>query len=134
MSDSLILKFCQAISGVDETSQRQAESVIREARNRFSDETVDCLLERFAKGGISEVTVDECLAGVARAITFFLYVGVLPDAEGQELSAESSTKLIIREPSDYFESLIWRVIQAHPPALSGGYFGHWFYPPEDLHE
>jgi hypothetical protein len=97
MSDSLILKFCQAISGVDETSQRQAESVIREARNRFSDETVDCLLERFAKGGISEVTVDECLAGVARAITFFLYVGVLPDAEGQELSAESSTKLIIRE-------------------------------------
>ena len=35
-----------------------------------------------------------------------------------------------RSAEAYFEGLIWKVALAHPPALSGGYFGHWSYPPE----
>ena len=31
----------------------------------------------------------------------------------------------------YFGGLVWRVIGAHPPGLSGGYFGHWRYRPEN---
>jgi hypothetical protein len=31
----------------------------------------------------------------------------------------------------YFESLLWKTIEAHPPALSGGYFGYWRYAPEN---
>ncbi|MBL0726111.1 hypothetical protein [Piscinibacter sp. HJYY11] len=34
-------------------------------------------------------------------------------------------------PEQYFRSHIWSVIGAHPPALSGGYFGYWKYPPEN---
>jgi len=30
----------------------------------------------------------------------------------------------------YFAGQLWSVIQAHPPGLSGGYMGHWRYPPE----
>lgn len=33
-------------------------------------------------------------------------------------------------PRQYFSSLMWPIIGAHPPALSGGYFGYWKYPPE----
>jgi hypothetical protein len=31
----------------------------------------------------------------------------------------------------YYEALLWKTVQAHPPALSGGYFGYWRYPPEN---
>jgi hypothetical protein len=34
-------------------------------------------------------------------------------------------------PSHYFQALLWKVIHAHPPGLSGGYFGHWAYPPDN---
>lgn len=31
----------------------------------------------------------------------------------------------------YYEALLWKTIEAHPPALSGGYFGYWRYAPEN---
>jgi hypothetical protein len=34
-------------------------------------------------------------------------------------------------PDAWFEGLFWRAARAHPPALSGGYFGHWAYPPDN---
>lgn len=46
-------------------------------------------------------------------------------------SNESLTKIAKVGLEGYFESLLWKVIRAHPPGLSGGYFGHWHYPPEN---
>lgn len=34
-------------------------------------------------------------------------------------------------PEQYFRADVWTVIGAHPPGLSGGYFGYWRYPPEN---
>ena len=34
-------------------------------------------------------------------------------------------------PDQHFRALIWPTISAHPPALSGGYFGYCKYPPEN---
>jgi hypothetical protein len=34
-------------------------------------------------------------------------------------------------PEHYFRGLFWEVVQAHPQGLSGGYFGHWAYPPDN---
>jgi len=34
-------------------------------------------------------------------------------------------------PEEYFSGLVWKIIGAHPPGLSGGYFGHWRYRPEN---
>jgi hypothetical protein len=35
-------------------------------------------------------------------------------------------------PSEiYYEALVWKAIEAHPPGLSGGYFGYWRYAPEN---
>jgi hypothetical protein len=35
-------------------------------------------------------------------------------------------------PTDvYYEALIWKTVEAHPLALSGGYFGYWRYAPEN---
>jgi len=32
---------------------------------------------------------------------------------------------------EYFSGLAWTIMGAHPPGLSGGYFGHWRYRPEN---
>jgi hypothetical protein len=34
-------------------------------------------------------------------------------------------------PEEYFSGLAWQIIGAHPPGLSGGYFGHWRYRPDN---
>jgi Membrane bound FAD containing D-sorbitol dehydrogenase len=39
----------------------------------------------------------------------------------------------IRSPPterEYFSGVLWKIVHAHPPGLSGGYFGHWTYPPD----
>lgn len=33
--------------------------------------------------------------------------------------------------TDYFNAVLWPIVRAHAPALSGGYFGHWTYPPDN---
>ncbi len=31
----------------------------------------------------------------------------------------------------HYEALVWKVIHAHPPGLTGGYYGYWAYKPEN---
>jgi len=44
-----------------------------------------------------------------------------------------STPLVLRygNQEEYFSGLAWSVIGAHVPGLSGGYFGHWHYRPDN---
>jgi hypothetical protein len=45
----------------------------------------------------------------------------------------SNLPIVLRYGSqeEYFSGLAWRIIGAHVPGLSGGYFGHWRYRPEN---
>jgi hypothetical protein len=57
--------------------------------------------------------------------------GLTPDAG---LAAQVQKKIVDDDslrPAEYFSGLAWRIIGAHPPGLSGGYFGHWHYRPEN---
>jgi hypothetical protein len=44
-----------------------------------------------------------------------------------------STPIALRygTQEEYFSGLAWLIIGAHVPGLSGGYFGHWRYRPEN---
>jgi hypothetical protein len=44
-----------------------------------------------------------------------------------------SDPLVLRYGSEqeYFGGLVWHILGAHPPGLSGGYFGHWRYRPDN---
>lgn len=110
-------RLCAALAGVDGVSPRFAASALRHARRRFGPAAVDELERAFETGGLEAARADRH-RDVARALAYLLYTGALPGGR-------------IAEEADYFESVVWRVIQAHPRGLSGGYFGHWHYPPED---
>jgi Membrane bound FAD containing D-sorbitol dehydrogenase len=44
-----------------------------------------------------------------------------------------TTPLVMRygTQEEYFSGLAWRIMGAHVPGLSGGYFGHWRYRPDN---
>jgi hypothetical protein len=124
--------LCRALAGVDEINDAHASRVMGYARVRFGDYSVNHLEACFASGGLAAIQADERAAGIARSLVYALYVGLLPDEAGKEVERHSSSKPPVEDPRDYFESVVWRVIYAHPRGLTGGYFGHWHYPPEVL--
>ena len=90
--------------------------------------------------GVRERIVnDDALAPLARQIIYLWYTSAFlvrvtkkPEATNFETGKpDSNTTLQFGSPEQYFRGLMWSVIRAHPPALSGGYFGYWRYPPEN---
>ncbi|MBJ6146284.1 hypothetical protein [Hymenobacter sp. BT559] len=69
---------------------------------------------------------------LARGLTYLWYTGDLlqwTKLAHDELRPESL--LTAATPPDFYAGLMWQAISAHPPALSGGYYGHWHYQPEN---
>ena len=66
---------------------------------------------------------DARVMGGARRLAYLWYAGTMLAPAG----APPSTFL---SEDAYFGALMWRCVGAHPPGLSGGYFGHWRYPPD----
>jgi hypothetical protein len=69
---------------------------------------------------------DADLKHVAEQLIVLWYSSAL-----MEIDAKGQVELIFGKPEHHFQALLWDVIGAHPPALSGGYFGYWHYPPEN---
>jgi hypothetical protein len=44
---------------------------------------------------------------------------------------ESPATMQYGTQEEYFSGLAWRIVGAHVPGLSGGYFGHWRYRPDN---
>lgn len=61
------------------------------------------------------------LGSLARTIIILWYSAELHTSEG----------VIGGTPEQYFQGLLWPAVRAHAPGLSGGYFGHWTYPPDN---
>jgi hypothetical protein len=62
----------------------------------------------------------DALRGVAKMIIVLWYTGDLLSIQPSALSE-----------AEYFQGIVWQVAHAHAPGLSGGYFGHWTYPPDN---
>ena len=63
---------------------------------------------------------DAAMRTAARMLVVLWYTGELRSATVSALTEEQ-----------HFDGVVWRIAGAHPPGLSGGYFGHWTYPPDN---
>ena len=85
--------------------------------------------ERLPKRSLAEVerkmVSDTALRSTLCQIVLLWYTSALRDSE--------TDPLVLRYGSEqaYFGGLVWRILGAHPPGLSGGYFGHWRYRPDN---
>lgn len=117
---------CVELTGVETLSRRLVDSLVTRAEALFGADVMQRVLEA------EDYSADPIAKGAARALTYGLYTGLLPDLLGEDVQPGKAPRDCgADEELDYFEAAVWRVIQAHPPALSGGYFGYWHYPPED---
>ena len=65
------------------------------------------------------------LAPVVQEMIQLWFIGAIFDTTGDR------PKWIYGTPQQFFSALVWPLIGSHPPALSGGYHGHWRYPPDN---
>jgi hypothetical protein len=72
-----------------------------------------------------KIVADDGLRPVVSQIILLWYTSAMRDGESGALSLRFGTQ------DGYFSGLVWTIIGAHPPGLSGGYFGHWRYAPEN---
>jgi hypothetical protein len=89
------------------------------------------VLKRFEKlpKGSAEVqrkmVVDATLRPTLCQIVLLWYTSALRDTESDPVTLRYGSE------QEYFAGLVWRILGAHPPGLSGGYFGHWRYRPDN---
>lgn len=69
----------------------------------------------------SQIMAVDPLRELAKLIIILWYTGDMATATGDPPPTEE----------DYFSAMLWPTIRAHPPGISGGYFGHWTYPPDN---
>jgi hypothetical protein len=133
-SDDLANLFCglsAVLTGEAVVAASTAERHLKTLRDTLGADQIDAILRRFGelKGQGGEITRavrdrlvnDQALGPLVRKIILLWYTGLIDTGQGPPA---------LGSQDDYFESLMWSAVGAHPPGLSDGYFGHWRYPPD----
>lgn len=116
--------------------QQLNANIAKEYLNRIQGDplgvSLSDLLEVFreietAGGDISaevgkRIIADNTLGPLAKRVTILWFTAQIFDDQGHGK---------FETAEQYFSALVWPAISAHPLGLSGGYFGHWRYPPEN---
>ncbi len=132
---ALFVELSEALTGVPGLSPALAAAYAKRVRAAAAGDRLDRLLDRFREareaGQSAEEAAGRLLADpefrpAAHQVIVLWYTSALMDDP-----ADPKTGLTFGTPDQHFQALVWTVIGAHPPALSGGYFGHWHYPPEN---
>ena len=77
----------------------------------------------------NKIVADDSLRPTVCQIILLWYTSTMQDNAGVQPPAPPVLRFGTQE--EYFSGLAWRIIGAHPPGLSGGYFGHWRYRPDN---
>jgi len=72
-----------------------------------------------------QLVSDDNLRPTLTQVVLLWYTSAMHDNDGMPATLRYGTQ------DEYFSGLGWRILGAHAPGLSGGYFGHWRYRPEN---
>src|SRR5260370_5039728 len=75
-----------------------------------------------------QIVADDSLRPTVCQIILLWYTSTVQDNLGTNPPVAPVMRFGTQE--EYFSGLAWTIIGAHPPGLSGGYFGHWRYRPD----
>jgi D-sorbitol dehydrogenase-like protein len=73
----------------------------------------------------AKILADDALRPAVSQIVLLWFTSAMWERNGPALNLRYGGQ------EEYFSGLAWSLIGAHPPGLSGGYFGHWRYRPEN---
>jgi hypothetical protein len=128
------LALSQILTGVEALDAERGRGYLERLTSGPFDPLVLRILERFhkMKGDANivdrvkkEILAEDDLRPAVCQIILLWYTSAMQDAPGTPLVLRYGTQ------EEYFSGLAWQIIGAHVPGLSGGYFGHWRYRPEN---
>ena len=98
------------------------DTTLRQALEKFSKLAKDDTLPAQVK---AQIVNDDSLRPTVCQIVLLWLTSTIQD------SHDNPTGLRWGSKDEYFSALAWQIIGAHVPGLSGGYFGHWRYRPDN---
>lgn len=126
------MKLSEVLTGFDNLSPEAAKLYYQQLSqsNKAELESLLSSFEALTKDGQKDlegvvrekIWNDAALKSVCQSIILIWYNAAI-----------SSNNVVTWQapPQFYYDALLWRAVEAHPPALSGGYFGYWRYAPEN---
>lgn len=76
-----------------------------------------------------QIVGNDSLRPTVCQIVLLWYTSTMQDNLGMQPPTTPMMRFGTQE--EYFSGLAWTIIGVHPPGLSGGYFGHWRYRPDN---
>jgi hypothetical protein len=122
------------LTGVDSLDPALAGQYLDRLLSSPLEPSVRLILERFRilKSGATlaahvqkKIVGDAALRPTVCQIVLLWYTSALRDNQSPAISLRYGTQ------EEYFSGLAWHIMGAHAPGLSGGYFGHWRYRPDN---
>ncbi len=125
------LALSSYLTGVDYLNEVEGEKHFDQLRRASGyNSLLPALIARYhtnPDGFESSLTQPE--KNCCKGLIFLWYTAELIDFP--KLDAKTPEGSGAQSPESYYAGLIWKVISAHPPGLSGGYYGYWKYEPEN---
>jgi hypothetical protein len=119
-------RLSMVLTGHPELARTLSDEYFDIVAGRVGTAAIEGLLEA-ADGGQKDLT--ELITGhdhgpIAQTVIRLWFTGIFVPPDG-------TSPMSVQKPEHHFEALLWSDIGAHPPGLSGGYFGYWAYPAEN---
>jgi hypothetical protein len=133
------IALSRILTGVEDLDRHLGSIYLdRLISSRFQPQLEE-ILERFRKLPRGDKLLKEVKAKIVEAdelnpavcqIVLLWFTATMQDNMGIQ-PPPASPNFRYGTQEEYFSGLAWKIIGAHPPGLSGGYFGHWRYRPEN---
>jgi hypothetical protein len=125
----------RVLTGVEKIDENLARQYLDRLRSTPFEPFLRQVLDRFRrlKGGATlvsqvkqQIVEDDTLRPTICQIILLWYTSGMQDQNPTNPGA-----LRYGTQEEYFSGLAWSIVGAHVPGLSGGYFGHWRYRPDN---
>jgi hypothetical protein len=133
------MALSRVLTGVEDLDVNLGRQYLDRLASSPFQPQLDEILERFRGLEKGEKHVEQVKAKIVEVdllrptvcqIILLWYTSTVQDNLGMDPPAPSLS-FRYGTPEEYFSGLAWKIIGAHPPGLSGGYFGHWRYRPDN---
>jgi hypothetical protein len=128
------IALSRILTGVEHLDAQLASQYLDRLASSPYDPTLRQVLDRFRKLPNNPTLIDQVkqqilsddnLRPTICQIILLWYTSAMRDNSNLPIALRYGTQ------EEYFSGLAWRIMGAHVPGLSGGYFGHWRYRPDN---
>jgi hypothetical protein len=128
------LALSRILTGIENLDRELGKQYLERLAGGPEQPLIQQILERFRKLKAGESVAERVkkeIVGDAKFRPAVCQVILLWFTSATFENETPPIKLHYGNQEEYFSGIVWALMGAHVPGLSGGYFGHWRYAPEN---